>query len=61
MFIYYDTVCYFTCIFYAVVRKISMLFIDKKDFVFCILSKECTQTRPEGEDGERVVLPSLVG
>ena len=31
----YYTVCYFTGIFYAVVRKISMLFIDNKDFVFC--------------------------
>ena len=33
----YYTVCYFTGIFYAVVRKISMLFIDNKDFVLCIL------------------------
>ena len=32
---YYYTVCYFTCIFYAVVRQISMLFIDNKDSVFC--------------------------
>ena len=31
----YYTVCYFTGIFYAVVRQISMLFIDNKDFVFC--------------------------
>ena len=29
--------CYFTCIFYAVVRQISVLFIDNKDSVFCIL------------------------
>ena len=33
----YYTVCYFTGIFYAVVRQIYMLFIDNKDFVFCIL------------------------
>ena len=33
----YYSVCYFTCIFYAVVRQISMLFIDNKDSVFCIL------------------------
>ena len=31
-FMYY-TVCYFTGIFYAVVRQISMLFIDNKDSV----------------------------
>ena len=31
------TLCYFTGIFYAVVRQISMLFIDNKDSVFCIL------------------------
>ena len=31
----YYTVCYFTGIFYAVVRHISMLFIDNKDSVFC--------------------------
>ena len=36
MFMYY-TVCYFTGIFYAVARQISMLFIDNKDSVFCIL------------------------
>ena len=36
MFMYY-TVCYCTGIFYAVVRQISMLFIDNKDSVFCIL------------------------
>ena len=28
--------CYFTFIFYAVVRQISMLFIDNKDSVFCV-------------------------
>ena len=33
MFMYY-TVCYFTGIFYAVLKQISMLFIDNKDFVF---------------------------
>ena len=45
MFMYY-TACYFTAIFYAVVRqisvlfidnKISVLFIDNKISVFCIL------------------------
>ena len=39
MFAYYYTVCYFTCIFYAVVSQISILFIDNKDSVFCILYK----------------------
>ena len=34
-FMYYYTVCYFTGIFYAVVRQISILFIDNKDSVFC--------------------------
>ena len=29
--------CYFTGIFYAVVRQFSMLFIDYKDYVLCIL------------------------
>ena len=29
--------CYFAGIFYAVVRQISMLFIDNKDSVVCIL------------------------
>ena len=28
------SVCYFTGILYAVVRKIAMLFIDNRDFVF---------------------------
>ena len=32
-----STVCYLTGIFYAVVRQISMLFIDNKISVFCIL------------------------
>ena len=32
------TVCYLTGIFYAVVRQISMLFIDNKISVFCILN-----------------------
>ena len=30
------TVCYLTGIFYAVVRQISMLFIDNKISVFCM-------------------------
>ena len=34
---YYYTMCYFTCIFYAVVRQICMLFIDNKDSIFCIV------------------------
>ena len=38
MFMYY-TVCYFTGIFYAVVRQILMLFIDNKDSAFCILDE----------------------
>ena len=29
------TLCYFTGIFYAVVRQICMLFIDNRDSVFC--------------------------
>ena len=32
----YCTVCYFTGIFYAVVRQISMLMIDNKDSVLCV-------------------------
>ena len=42
MFMYY-TVCYFTGLFYAVVRQISMLFIDNKDsvlFNFLILHSQ---------------------
>ena len=35
--IMYYTVCYFTGIFYAVLRQISVLFIDNKDSVLCIL------------------------
>ena len=35
--IMYYTVCYLTGIFYAVVRQISVLFIDNKISVFCIL------------------------
>ena len=35
----YDIIlCYFTGIFYAVVRHISMLFTDNKDSVFCTRS-----------------------
>ena len=34
MFMYY-TVCYFTGIFKAVVRQISILFTDNKDSLFC--------------------------
>ena len=35
MDVFYVHVCYFTCIFYAVVRQISILFINSKDSVFC--------------------------
>ena len=42
MFMYYYTVCYFTCIFYAVVRQISILFIDNTDSVFCIKTTTTT-------------------
>ena len=35
--IMYYTVCYLTGILYAVVRQISMLFIDNTISVFCIL------------------------
>ena len=46
--IMYYTVCYHSGIFYAVVRQISMLFIDNnKISVFCIL------TDREGREGER--------
>ena len=44
MFIYY-TVYYFTGIFYAVVRHISVLFIDNKDFVFYPHTHVYTQAR----------------
>ena len=36
MFLYY-TVCYFTGMFYAVVRQNFMLLIDNTDSVFCII------------------------
>ena len=35
--------CYFTCIFYAVVGQISMLFIDNKDSVFCVCVCVCVR------------------
>ena len=40
----YYTVCYFTCIFYAVIRQVSMLFIDNKDSVFCTHTHTHTHT-----------------
>ena len=40
----YYTVWYFTGKFYAVVRQISMLFIDSKDYVFCV-SRMATNAR----------------
>ena len=39
--IMYYTVCYLTGIFYAVVRQISMLFIDNKISVFFIRCSQC--------------------
>ena len=36
MFVYHYTVCYLTCIFYTVVRQISMLFIDNKDSILYV-------------------------
>ena len=47
MFMYY-TVCYFTGIFYAVVRQISMLFIGNQDSVFCTVSYRCPCWRDSG-------------
>ena len=41
--IMYYIVCYLTGIFYAVVRQISMLFIDNKNSVFCILERSICQ------------------
>ena len=41
--IMYYTVCYLTGIFCAVVRQISMLFIDNKISVFCILNTGFTR------------------
>ena len=46
------TLCVFIGIFYAVVRQISMLFIDNKDSVFCnhttrngcVVYTECAET-----------------
>ena len=40
--IMYYTVCYLTGIFHAVVRQISMLFIENKISVFCIVSETIT-------------------
>ena len=37
LILYLCIMCYLTGIFYAVVRQISMLFIDNKISVFCIL------------------------
>ena len=36
LFYWYYTVCYFTGIFYAVVKLSSMLFIDSKDSVYSV-------------------------
>ena len=41
----YYTVCHLTGILYAVVRQISMLFIDNKISVFCILYNYRPATR----------------
>ena len=51
MFMYYSTVRYFTCIFYAVVRQISMLFIDNKDSVFCTDRQTDRETERKRERG----------
>ena len=37
LFMYYYTVCYFTGIFYAVVRQISMLFVDSRVNILLIV------------------------
>ena len=42
------TVCYLTGIFYAVARQISMLFIDNKISVFCILYGDKTSPSVHG-------------
>ena len=39
MFMYY-TMCCFTSVLYAAERHISVLFIDNKDSVFCILKNQ---------------------
>ena len=55
MFMYY-TVCYFSVIFYSVVIKISMLFIDNKDSIFCILySVLCIQLHREKRLSPKIV------
>ena len=47
MFMCY-TVCYFTGIFYAVERQISMLLIDNKDSSVCILYDPVSSLWPLG-------------
>ena len=47
MFMYY-TICYFTGIFYAVVRQISMLFIDNKISVLRILCSWLKRKKKKG-------------
>ena len=49
--IMYYTVCYLTGIFYAVVRQISMLFIDNEIAVFCKNKEEKNKkTKEQGGD-----------
>ena len=43
--IMYYTVCYLAGIFYAVVRQISMLFIDNRISVFCINLRQICDER----------------
>ena len=61
MFMYY-TVCYFTGLFYVVIRQISMLFIDNKDSVFCKsdywLRLQGAVTK-ESDDGLKLQLTSV--
>ena len=66
MFMHYYTVCYFTCIFYAVVRQVSKLFLDKIKIlysVFCCLTttrSRSTKHRPGIEPGSPAWLASIL-
>ena len=55
MFMYYYTVCYFTGIFYAVVRQISILFVDNKDSVFCTLMARKKKAKKKKNSNNRMV------
>ena len=54
MFMYY-TVCYFTGIFYAVVRQISILFIDNKDSLLCTLMARKKKAKKKKNNNNRMV------